>query len=213
MRYNTLILLAAGMLGFSQSSFATVTLQFSQTSVGRATGFANNAGTPTNGMRWGIVVDGSGNGFGAGNYDVFDNTTSGFLSASSTVTDDFFVTTGLLTSNQTATGTDPGGTGGITSLASIFAAYPAGVGSGDAFRIIWFESTPAAGSFYGMFADALFTLPPDGNTQSYASVFAGAIADPAKPANLQFPGTIIPEPSRALLIGFGLVGLFLRRKR
>ena len=204
-------LAALSLLFVTATSQATVTLQFSQTSVGRATGFANSAGTITNGMNWGVLIDGSGNGFSA-SYDAPTSaSTSGFLFNNNVATDDYFVTTGLLTTTQTATGTDPGGAGGISSLANIFASYPSGIGAGDAFRIIWFDGAPAAGSSYGLFSDASFTLPADGNTTSYASVFSGSTADPAKPANLTFNS--IPEPSRALLFGFGALGLMFRRRR
>lgn len=208
------VLSALSLLVLSTTSHASITLQFSQTAVGRATGFANSAGTITNGMNWGILIDGSGNGFSSA-YDAPSSAaTSGFLSNNSVVTDDYFVTTGLLTANQTPTGTDPGGAGGISSLAGIFTSYPAGIGQGDAFRIIWFDGAPAAGSKYGLFSDASFTLPSDGSTTSYASVFSGSTADPAKPANLSFNSAgPIPEPSRALLLGFGALGLMFRRRR
>ena len=119
-----------------------------------------------------------------------------------------------MTSNQTATGTDPGGAGGITALANIFSSYPAGVGAGDAFKIIWFETTPALGTNYGTFGDAQFTLPPDSNTQSYATVFdSGTSVDAAKPASLTFGGTAAPEPSRTVLAFLGLAMVGLRRRR
>ena len=211
MNVRTILALAAISLATTQAVQATVTLQFSQTGEARATGFADHNGTPTNGMSWGIIVDGSGNGFQAGNYDVFSSSTSGFLSVAGLQTDDYFVASGLVTGNQSATGTDPGGAGGITSLANAFASYPSGIGTGDAFRLVWFESAPTDGSYYGTFGDASFSLPSDGSTTSYASVFAGATADPAKPASHQFGA--VPEPSRLLLLGMAMAGLIFRRRR
>lgn len=194
---------------------ATVTLQFGQTGVARASGFANNAGVATNGMRWGIIIDTSGNGFGAGSYDVFDQGTNGFVNVNSLATDDYFVTTGLSTNSASATGSDSAVTAGaITQLSNILGpTFPSGVNAGDAFRLIWFDGTPAAGSYYGMMSDASFLIPADGSTVSFASIFAGD-SDPIKSANLQFPGAaVVPEPSRMMLLGLGFLGLFFRRRR
>jgi hypothetical protein len=216
---SSAVLLSAG------SAMATVTLQFSQTNVARATGFGDRNGVAQNGMAWGIIVDSAGNGFAGASvsttYDLFSSgTTSGSgiqLTVGGVQTDDYYVSNASTTLNLTPTGsaggTDPGGAGGITSLASIFSTYPSGVAAGDAFSIIWFDTSPNAnGTYYGMMADASFTLPPDGNTTSYASVFAGTTADPVKTAQFQF-GVAIPEPSRALLAGFGLLGFLMRRRR
>lgn len=207
------VVVAVALL-FSDIASASVTLRFGQTAVARATGFADNSGTPQNGMRWGIVVDAGGNGFADGFYDVFNNTVNGFLSApggnAAIAADDFFVTTGLLTSSATATGADAAvAAGAITLLSSIFSSYPVGVGVGDAFKIIWFETTPATGTYYGTMGNAAFTLPADGSDTSYASVFVGN--DPNKPASLQFAP--IPEPSRLMLLGLGLIGMIFRRRR
>ena len=206
------ILTTAAVLAFAHVASATVTLQFGQTGVARATGFANSAGTPVTGMTWGIIVDGSGNGFQAGSYDVFSSatTTDGRqLFAGGVATDDYYFSTGLSTGTATPTSDDPGGVGSITQLTSILTTIPSGIGTGDAFRIVWFETPPADGTFYGTFGDASFLLPSDGSTTSFASVFAGSTADPAKAATHQF----VPEPSRFMLLGLALVGLIFRRRR
>jgi hypothetical protein len=208
------LILAISALATVESK-ATVTLQFGQTGVARASGFANNAGVATNGMRWGIVIDSSGNGFGAGSYDVFDQGTNGFLNISATASDDYFVTTGLSTNSATATGSDSAVTAGaITQLTNILGpTFPSGVTANDAFRIIWFDGAPATGTYYGMMSDPSFVIPADGNTVSFASIFAGN-SDPIKSANLQFPGAaVVPEPSRLMLLGLGVFGLFFRRRR
>lgn len=207
---------------------ATVTMQFSQTNVARATGFANNLGTPTNGMRWGIVIDSQGDGYSGGSYDVFDFNTSAFLLVSGVPTDDYYVAhpTSALTTTATSTptipsGTDPGGAGAIASMTNVAIAYGSSsgggtIGSTDPFAVIWFETAPANGSYYGMLPNlsgtADFRIPNDGDTVSYAAFFAGTSPDPAKPANLQF-GTPIPEPSRLMLLGLGALGIFARRRR
>lgn len=216
-----LIFFALSLLALGSDSFGSITLRFGQTGVARATGFADASGSIATGLSWGIIVDSSGNGFADGSYNVFDNTVGGFLSASggnaAIAADDYFVPSGLVTGAASATGTDSAVTGGaITLMSSIFNSYPSGVGSGDAFKIVWFNSTPGAGTFYGTLgntgATAPFVLPSDGADQSYAAFFVGN--EPTKTTNLQFPGAApIPEPSRMMLLGFGLVGLFFRRRR
>jgi hypothetical protein len=201
---------------------ATTTLQFSVTNTARATGFSDSAGlVGVNGMRWGIVIDTAGDGFDGGTvgdgYATFDNSVSGFLSKGAAVTDDYFFTPASLptTSTQTATGTDPGGAGGIVSAAlapnGTDLQIP-GVTTADPFAIIWFESAPnVIGANYGLFNHPSFLLPASGTSVSFASVFAGASADPIKAANLEIAG--IPEPSRGILLLGGILGLALRRRR
>ncbi len=211
------ILLALFALATS-CAFADVTLQFSQISVGRASGFANSAGVATNGMRWGIVVSTVNAGFNGGAYDVFDNTVSGFLKVGGVTTDDYYVYSGLSTAAVGATGGDPGGAGGITTLNPVPFGGASGIGQGNPFNLIWFESAPADGTNYGMMSNALFVIPANGTGTSFAAapgagtgVFGGPTADPLKPANLSFAA--VPEPSRMILLGFGLVGVFFRRRR
>jgi len=205
---------------------ASVTLQFSQVGVGRATGFANSSGVATNGMRWGIVVDTLANGIsGAGPtmYDPgFDLSTAGFLMVNNVLTDDYYVpaistidlVTPLVTSFQSGTGGDVGGNGGITAIGNVPFGGGTGISTGDPFGIIWFESGSGIGNSYGVLENqsvsAEFDIPADGNTTSFASTYFTAVnPDAIKPANLM----LTPEPSRFLLLGLGGIGLLLRRRR
>lgn len=210
------LLAAGGFLFSSMSSYAEVTLQISQIGVGRATGFANKNGVATDGMRWGVIVSTANATFNGGNYDVFDFNTSGFLTIGGIASDDYYVahSTSALTQTLSATGGDPGGTGGITTITGVPFGGATGISTSDLFSLVWFDSTPAENSYYGMFTDPGLTIPADTAVQSYASLFAGGTADPIKSANLQFPGAaVVPEPSRLMLLGLGFFGLFFRRRR
>ncbi len=221
-KFSIKLLLLAGVLSCAATASATTTLRFSVTGTNRATGFSDHNGTAgVDGMRYGIVIDTSAtnglnaNGFQSGNYDVFDNTVSGFLKVGGVTTDDYYHA-GSTTTSLGATGTDPGGSGGITSVVGapngtdgVFA----GVSTSDPFALIWFESAVNAnGSYYGLMTDASFQLPAGGSTVDFNAPFTGSTADPIKPASYQF-GAAVPEPSRFLLAGLGLVGLVMRRRR
>jgi PEP-CTERM motif len=220
----TSIALAAVSLLSPLSVFATSTLQFSN--VGRLTGFSANGDIDgTNGMRWGILIDTAGNGFGdlttpTDKYNAFNNAVSGFVTIGGTVgpeDDDYFFTpTGLpLTSNQTVIGIDPGGDGGVVSAAGVWngtdPGRPAGIDTNDAFAIIWFDGASVDGNYYGVFTAGHFLIPASGSLVSFSTPFLSATPEPIKQANIQFG--LVPEPSRLMLLGFGLFGLITRRRR
>ena len=207
-----LLLLSAAL--FTTDAWSAVSLQFGLANQARATNFGGfNATTGTNGMRWGIVVDTDNTGFLADGYDPISLNSNGFINASGTPTTNYYYTnpsaTLTNTVGTTSAGAEPGGDGAITTIGPL--DFIATVGAGDKFAIIWFDGTPGAGTHYGLFTNPAFVLPSDGNTTPYTAVFAGA--DPVKQANLTFTGGVIPEPSRMMLLGFGLVGFFFRRRR
>jgi hypothetical protein len=220
------LIVTAAVIGCSGQVSATTTLAFSVVGTNRATGFADASGAAANGMRWGLVIDTAGDGFDNTllntTYDAFSIGASGFIvtslnGVSQGASDDYFFTPASLPTTNTlgATGIDPGGVGGIVSAAGAPNGTDGiipGVTTNDKFSIIWFSpNATAAGTNYGMFTDASFLLPASGTTVNMNAPFLGASADALKPANLTF--TNIPEPSRLMLVAFGLVGLVVRRRR
>jgi hypothetical protein len=221
-------LAALTLLALSGTGYATTTIIFSSAS-GRLSGFGNAAdpAIATNGLRWGLVIDTLGDGFDSSfantTYDSFTNSTSGFISATtsgvSSISDDYFFTPASLPSTaDAAAGTAGSGETG-TQTASITSAVGApngtdgliaNVTTSDKFAIIWFAETPAEGTAYGLYHNpTAFLLPASGTSVNLSSNFAGN--DSVKAANLNF--TAVPEPSRLMLLGFGLIGVFFRRRR
>lgn len=200
------------------TSYGASTLQISNPFAGSiASGFANAAGVPTNGMQWGIIVDTTGNGFsGLGSsYDsmALGSTTNAFMSFGGLATDDYFVSSGSVTADSSAAlesnFTQAGGNGTIGNIA---VNYLNGISQGDSFALIWFSSNSAAdGARYG-FLNIGQVMPADNlPAVDMSSPFAGA--DPARPASNTFGAVAIPEPSRLILLGLGFAGLIWRRKR
>jgi len=192
--------------------YSATTLQFSQGGTG-ATNFADQNGTVTNGMRWGIIISSTNSTFNAGSYDPFDATLSGFLFVGGIATDDYYFATGEFTAalgGPFFTGVEAGN-GGITTANNVPSTddLVPNVNGGDSFGIIWFAtSTANEGDYYGFLTDASFVLPASG-INAFTAPFVGE--DPIRSATFQFQA--IPEPSRFLLIGFaGLLGLLRRRR-
>lgn len=204
-----------------QHSHAATTIQFYEPYFGGIVdNLANAAGVATNGMRWGVIIDTTGNGFAlsGSSYDEYlaGVATNGFFSASGVLTDDYFVS-GAFTVDASSLypagdfgGTTPGD-GSIVDDISV--SYTNGVSTSDKFALVWFSNnTSAVGSKYGFFADPSFVLPSDtGSTLSYGTPFQGT--DPIRAASNTFQASVVPEPSRAFLMLSALAGLLFRRRR
>jgi hypothetical protein len=219
-------LLALTILGIANCLHAGVTLQFSEPYLGAIpSNFANGAGAVTNGMRWGIIVSTADATFaGSGtSYDAYvaGSSTAGFLSFSGGVTDDYFIP-GTLTLDASGLGLQEGdfatvpGNGSIVDDLIIATLGVNGLTAGDKFALTWFGSAgngSASGDKYGFLTDASFVIPADGNVTGFSTPFTGVDA-PRTASNTFVAGAgPVPEPSRMMLLGFGLVGLFFRRRR
>lgn len=213
------------VVGAPLAANAGATIQFAEPFFGGIpSNLANAAGTVTNGMKWGIVVDTSGNGFSNGgtSYDAYAGgvNAAGFLGAGGATSDDYYIP-GTVTLDASGLGLQEGdfstvpGNGSIVDDLIFNPAYSSvtGLGTGDIFRIIWFStSTSAAGDKYGILSDPSFTMPAEGSPTSYGTPFTGN--DPVRTASNTFQSISgVPEPSRVLLLALGGMGLLVRRRR
>lgn len=209
------------VLGLVSMAKASVTFTISDLGGGIASNFANAAGTVTNGMRWGIVVDTSNNGFsGSGlNYDAYAAgvNTAGFLGAGGVTSDDYFIPSSSTSFTSNSSPWEDAGAPGHFANGSIMddlndVTLPNGTSTSAHFAIVWFsDNTSAANSKYGFFTDNSFVVPPDSGAGVYGNVFLGD--DPTRSATNTFAVAGVPEPSRMLLAGFGVLGLMMRRRR
>lgn len=213
---TTLALLSAG------SAFGTVSLNFNaEFESGVPQNLANSAGAVSNGLIWGVLIDGSGNGLSLTPYDVpaggLALGSNHILSSATVATDDILYIATQTTSSTAGSlegdASTPGGNGGIYDLNGI--ALLNGVSTGDKFYVVWFD-----GNSGGTLTDASFTIPADGSLLAYGAPFVGV--DPTRNAGLAYVGTsgastgqgiaLVPEPSAALLGAVGALGLLRRRR-
>ena len=115
---------------------------------------------------------------------------------------------------QTVTIPSPeGGPGSVTTLTSMLLNSALGVGTGDPFAIVWFDSDLGSstvmnfGDWFGVYTNPNLILPVDGANQPYFSNFVGP--DPVRSANIPW---IFPEPSSLMLSLLGVLPLLRRRR-
>jgi hypothetical protein len=212
-------LLFASIVAGTLSASATVTIQFNESFVGGIpSNLANSAGVISNGMRWGIVVSTTDGTFAGGgtNYDPYaaGPATAGFLNQGGAASDDYYIP-GTLTADGSilVEGDFSTAAGNGSIVDDLVVSLTNGVSLNDKFALIWFsDNTSSNGSKYGFFTDPTFVMPADGSTTGYGSPFVGN--DPTRTASFTFGGpTVVPEPSRLMLLGLGVFGLFFRRRR
>jgi len=198
----------AVLSGFSDAS---VTIIFNSYFVGGvSSNFADAEGRVRNGMHYGIVVDGTGNGFRS-TYDFIVPSQGGVqvMMAMGVPTDDVIIFADDLTADNSlggilveGDGITSGGDGGLTGIRFFFLG---GAEAGDPYALIWFD--PEIGSF-GTLQSPVFVVPPDGHVVHHDQPFLGV--DPIRPAT---SGVLtVPEPRAATIAAIGIL-IGLRRRR
>lgn len=215
------LLTAFGVLAVGHSALATVTLQFTVLSGSIAANFGNAMATDatggTNQMTWGIIIDTERDGF-LMDFQPFNPTTAqgSVLTRETGMDDDFYFRGPANGTVNTSANTEapppngggaPGGSGTITTIANV----PFGINNidqGDPFGLIWFSSNSANGNDrFGFFQHSSFVIPANGTNPNLSAVFAGV--DPVRASAF----AVVPEPTSAVLLSFGIAALISRRKR
>lgn len=197
---KTVLSLIAG-LGASVCTFGTVSFNFGDLTLG------NSSGVGTEGMPVAIIVNTDGaTSLNFGSYDPFNYTVSGqFLTVAGQATDDWYVFGG-----SGITATQPGG-GPIAAglVGSITSVDFTNLTAGDDYGLIWFPSASSvAGSSYGGYENALFTMPADGNT------FTAGASLPSTVQSADYTFAAVPEPSTyAMMLGALALGFVAYRRR
>ena len=172
----------------------------------KTSGFGDSS-TVSNGLIWGLVVDSSSSTFSGTATADLAAALVGFsvpaIAATSTPTQigssDYYFIRSQADSSSSG---PPTFASGFFNTVKFDLSSP--VGTTDAVGLLWLgDGTTANGDSFG-FQDIGNTLPGDG-----ADITSGFTASGALASNV----IGVPEPSRAVLAGLGLLGLFFRRRR
>lgn len=226
MKTKTSLIAAIGLVASASALHATVTIAFNAPFLGgMSSNLANKGGVVTNGMYWGLFVDGGNDGIVDTGYSPITPSFSSavnLVNASTTLTSNdwlYFAQDFTSDSSQGGALTESdfvtaGGNGGVSSIV-LTLVNPAV--AGKAFSLFWLDPS---GSVAGLLSDPSFILPPDGQDVAFDAPFLGV--DPIRDAGFAYTGTsgastgsgltFVPEPSAALLGAIGVLGLLRRRR-
>jgi hypothetical protein len=173
----------------------------------KTSGFGNSTTASVNNLVWGLVVNSASASFAGSTVSALAVALEGYsipaIASTSTPsqigTSDFYFVRSQTDSSSSG---PPSFTDGFFNNVKFDLSSP--VGTGDAAGLLWFaEGTTNSGDHFG-FQDIGSVLPGDGSDITSGFTATGALA-----SNV----IGIPEPSRAVLAGLGLMGLFFRRRR
>jgi hypothetical protein len=91
--------------------------------------------------------------------------------------------------------------------------------TGKQFAFMWFDSDPGAtladGTKYGFVTNSTWLVPATSGTWSFTTSVPGAnqFSQASAPGSATLVVGAIPEPSRMIFLGFGAIGLIVRRRR
>lgn len=202
MKLNTLLCTLALSLAASFSASAAVSFTGNYSSNLKQSDGTTNIAV---GTRYIVVVDTAGNGFGGA--------TNGSIAAGGSLTvGSLFGGDEIIQSSTIPTLAGRAATA-VSNLPLDLAPY-----AGKQFAIYWFESLTGTqttdGADYGFYRDTGWILPSTSGTYGFTSTPTGTdyLQNTAAQTASLTVGTV-PEPSRAVLLGFGALGFLARRRR
>lgn len=208
-------LILSGLFLAMPAAHGVITIDFNDAfNGGVSEGLANAAGTPTDGLVWGILIDTADDGtlHCYGELSAMNSLEPIRLTTDSGNTSDdilFLATnptqdTSVLLEGDFATTGGPGGIDGFVTI-----EIPTGVSVGDSFSLVWFDNVDP--TMAGILSDLSFIIPADGSSVTYGDPFLGPDS-PRAATGLKF-GLAIPEPSSTLLMMLGGLGLVAHRRK
>jgi hypothetical protein len=226
-KISSLILLAMS-IGLGSAS-ATVTIAFESGNINTSTGSKVAVGTV--GV---VVVDTGGDGFSFNSAGTYASIVGSTLAAGNAIGADKILRV-FQAADVDVDGSAPLDrvfTGSLLSSATYGSGILSGVSAGQNLALYWFPGVTSIGAtltalqeeagFFRQTANSVasnsdmgFVLPNDGfggNLFAYGSDLTGAGVGSIAPSSLN-AFSLVPEPSRMVLFGFGIIGLIVRRRR